>query len=86
MAADVGAIHGLALSSGTAALHLALDVHGVGPGDRVSCRSMTLIATANAVRYLGVEPTIVDASDASWNLDIELVVQELADAAAAGPW
>jgi len=84
MAAYVGAGHGVALSSGTAALHLALQVHGVGAGDRVLCPSMTFIATANAIRYLGAEPVFVDASDASWNLDIELVAQELADAAAAG--
>ena len=84
MATYVGVGHGVALSSGTAALHLALQVHGVGAGDRVLCPSMTFIATANAIRYLGAEPVFVDASDASWNLDIELVAQELADAAAAG--
>ena len=84
MATYVGVGHGVALSSGTAALHLALQVHGVGAGDRVLCPSMTFIATANAIRYLGAEPVFVDASDASWNLDIELVARELADAAAAG--
>jgi dTDP-4-amino-4,6-dideoxygalactose transaminase len=82
-AAHVGASHAVALSSGTAALHLALLLHGVGPGDRVLCPTMTFVATANAIRYVGAEPVFVDA-DASWNLDPGLVEAELARAAAAG--
>jgi dTDP-4-amino-4,6-dideoxygalactose transaminase len=84
LAAYVGAAHAVALSSGTAALHLALHVLGVGPGDRVLCPTMTFVATANAIRYVGAEPVFVDADAASWNLDPELVEAELRSAAAAG--
>jgi dTDP-4-amino-4,6-dideoxygalactose transaminase len=84
VAAYAGAGHAVALSSGTAALHLAMLVHGVQAGDRVLCPSMTFVATANAIRYLGAEPVFVDAEAASWNLDPELVAQELTDAAADG--
>jgi dTDP-4-amino-4,6-dideoxygalactose transaminase len=83
LAAYVGASHAVALSSGTAALHLALLLHGVGAGDRVLCPTMTFIATANAIRYVGAEPVFVDA-DASWNLDPALVDEELGRAASAG--
>ncbi len=84
LAAYVGASHGVALSSGTAALHLAMLVHGVQAGDRVLCPTMTFVATANAIRYLGAEPVFVDAEEASWNLDPELVAQELTTATAEG--
>lgn len=83
LAEFVGASHAVALSSGTAALHLALVLHGVVPGDRVLCPTMTFIATANAIRYVGADPVFVDA-DASWNLDPFLVEQELQRAEAAG--
>jgi dTDP-4-amino-4,6-dideoxygalactose transaminase len=84
LAAYTGREHGVALSSGTAALHLALLQAGVGPGDRVLCSTLTFVASANAIRYLGAEPVFVDATAASWNLDVELVRDELAAAAAAG--
>jgi dTDP-4-amino-4,6-dideoxygalactose transaminase len=84
LAAYVGVGHAVALSSGTAALHLALLLHGVGPGDRVLCPTMTFVATANAIRYVGAEPVFVDADPATWNLDPELVGRELRRAAAAG--
>jgi dTDP-4-amino-4,6-dideoxygalactose transaminase len=83
LAAYVGAGHAVALSSGTAALHLALLLHGVGPGDRVLCPTMTFVATANAIRYVGAEPVFVDC-DESWNLDPSLVEAELDRANAAG--
>jgi dTDP-4-amino-4,6-dideoxygalactose transaminase len=83
LAGYVGASHAVALSSGTAALHLALLLHGIGPGDRVLCPTMTFIATANAIRYVGAEPVFVDADD-SWNLDPTLVEAEVARANAAG--
>jgi dTDP-4-amino-4,6-dideoxygalactose transaminase len=83
LAAYVGASHAVALSSGTAALHLALLLHGVGPGDQVLCPTMTFVATANAIRYVGAEPVFVDC-DASWNLDPTIVEAELARAADAG--
>jgi dTDP-4-amino-4,6-dideoxygalactose transaminase len=84
VAARVGAGHAVALSSGTAALHLALLLAGVGPGDRVLCPSMTFVATANPIRYLGAEPVFVDSSATSWNVDAELVAGELDAAARRG--
>lgn len=59
----------VALSSGTAALHLGLRVLGVGPGDEVVCPTLTFVATANPVVYLGGRPIFVDSERASWNLD-----------------
>ena len=83
MAAAVGARHALALSSGTAALHLALIVAGVRAGDRVLVATLTFAATANAVTYVGAEPVFVDC-DASWTIDPALVEAELAAGRAAG--
>jgi dTDP-4-amino-4,6-dideoxygalactose transaminase len=57
-----------ALSSGTAALHLALVLLGVGAGDEVLVSSLTFAATANAVTYVGAKPTFIDSERASWNM------------------
>lgn len=86
IAAYVGASHAVALSSGTAALHLALIEAGVQRGDRVLCASMTFVATANPILHLAAEPVFVDAADADgdWNLDVDLVAEELDRAATAG--
>ena len=84
LAAYVGASHAVALSSGTAALHLALLQAGVGSGDRVLCSDLTFVATANAITYVGAEPVFVDAVEEDWNLDTSLVEEELAAAAADG--
>jgi pyridoxal phosphate-dependent aminotransferase EpsN len=59
----------VALSSGTAALHLALRLLGVGPGDDVICPTLTFVATANPIVYLGGNPVFVDSERVSWNLD-----------------
>ena len=83
LAAAVGAPHALALSSGTAALHLALIVAGVGAGDRVLVATLTFAATANAITYVGAEPVFVDC-DATWTIDPALVAVELAAGRAAG--
>ncbi|WP_327693131.1 DegT/DnrJ/EryC1/StrS family aminotransferase [Streptomyces sp. NBC_00459] len=64
----VGAEHGIAVSSCTTALHLALVVLGLGPGDEVVVPSLSFIATANAVRYVGAEPVFADVDPASGNL------------------
>ena len=80
----LGVGHAVALSSGTAALHLSLLVHGVQAGDRVLCPTMTFIASANAIRYVGAEPVFVDVEADSWNLDPALVDKELTAAAANG--
>jgi dTDP-4-amino-4,6-dideoxygalactose transaminase len=71
--------HGVALSSGTAALHLALLLNDVGPGDRVLVSSLTFSATANAIRYVGAEPVFVDSDTTTWNMDPALVEKALED-------
>jgi dTDP-4-amino-4,6-dideoxygalactose transaminase len=83
-AARVGVPHAVALSSGTAALHLALVLLGVGPGDEVLVPSFTFVATANAVVYQGAVPVFVDCSPDTWQLDPGLVADELDRRAAAG--
>ncbi len=60
--------HAAALSSGTAAIHLALVMLGVKSGDRVICSSYTFAASSNPILYQGAEPVFVDAEDASWNM------------------
>ncbi len=84
MAARLDVPHALALASGTAALHLALEVMGVGAGDEVWVSTLTFAATANAVHYVGATPVFVDSEPATWNLDPALLAQALDDAAAAG--
>ncbi len=79
-----GVEHAVALSSGTAALHLALIQAGVGPGDRVLCSTLTFVASANPILYQGAEPVFVDAAEGSWNLDPALVAEELEVAARRG--
>lgn len=69
--------HVCVTSSGTAALHLALVLLGVGHGDEVFVPTLTFVATANAVRYVGAEPVFVDAERGSWAIDPELVAEEL---------
>jgi len=69
--------HALALNSGTAALHLALQVLGVGPGDEVVCPSLTFAASANPICYLGAEPVFVDSEVRTWNMDPTLLEQAL---------
>ncbi len=64
----VGAEHGIAVSSCTTALHLSLVALGVGPGDEVVVPSLSFIATANAVRYVGAEPVFADVEAATGNL------------------
>ena len=76
-AACVDRRHAVALSSGTAALHLGLLTLGVGPGDEVMVPTLTFAATANAVAYTGAIPVFVDADPDSWNLDLDLVEAEL---------
>ncbi len=75
--------HCVALSSGTAALHLGLLVLGVGAGDVVVTSTMTFAATANSIVYTGAEPYFVD-SDESGNMDPDLLVEALDELAADG--
>ncbi len=79
----VGRPYAVALSSGTAALHLGLLLAGVRPGDVVLCSSMTFAATANAVVYTGARPFFVDA-DSSGNLNPDLLARAFDEAAANG--
>jgi perosamine synthetase len=72
-AAAVGAPHACAVSSGTAALHLALKAVGVGPGDEVLTVSHSFIATANAVVYCGATPVFVDIEPENCNMDPALL-------------
>ncbi|WP_068316204.1 DegT/DnrJ/EryC1/StrS family aminotransferase [Janibacter anophelis] len=74
IAERVGVDHALALSSGTAALHLALVHLGARPGTKVVLSSMTFAATANAVVYTGAEPVFVDARPDDGNVDVELML------------
>jgi len=66
--ARVGAPHGVALSSCTAALHLALVAYGIGAGDDVVVPSLSFIATANAARYVGATPVFADVDEGTQNL------------------
>ena len=77
-AESVGAAHAVALSSGTAAIHLALHILGVGTGDEVLTSTMTFAATAYAITYVGATPAFVDVSPETWNLDPDLLERELA--------
>lgn len=77
MAARAGVEHAVALSSGTAGLHLALKLLGAGPGDEVLVPTLTFVATANAVVYTGARPVFVDSDPGTWTIDPALVAEEL---------
>ncbi len=64
-----GAEHTVALSSGTAALHLAMILAGIGAGDEVLCQSLTFSASANPVTYVGATPVFIDSEYETWNMD-----------------
>lgn len=83
-AATVGSRAACALSSGTAALHLALQILGVGVGDEVLCSAFTFVASANPIVYLGGRPVFIDSEEASWNLDPQVLEDVLRRKAAAG--
>jgi len=72
-----GVKHTLAVSNGTTALHLAMAGLGIGPGDEVIVPSLTYIATANAVRYVGAEPVFVDVDPATWTIDPNKIEEAL---------
>ncbi|MCW8138081.1 MAG: aminotransferase class I/II-fold pyridoxal phosphate-dependent enzyme [Planctomycetota bacterium] len=84
LAARIGARHAAALSSGTAALQLALQLLGVGPGDEVITATLTFAATANAIVYLGASPVFVDVTRETWTLDPALLEAELEACARRG--
>ena len=69
----------VALSSGTAAVHLALIACGVGPGDEVLVQSFTFCASSHPIKYLGATPVFVDSEKDSWNMDPELLEEAIKD-------
>ncbi|MFF5173142.1 DegT/DnrJ/EryC1/StrS family aminotransferase [Micromonospora sp. NPDC000089] len=84
MALRAGTRGAVAVSSGTAGLHLALLAVGVVPGDAVIVPTLTFVATANAVRYTGARPVLVDCDPHTGNLDVALVAEALARLRARG--
>jgi len=77
-AASLGSgLHTVALSSGTAGLHLSLLIAGVRPGDAVAVSTFSFVASANAIRYCGAEPVFVDSDPETWNMDPECLKRAL---------
>lgn len=73
----LGGLGVCALSSGTAALHLALLALGIGPGDRVYCSDFTFSASCNVIKYCGAEPVFIDSDFDSWQMDPALLAEQL---------
>ena len=74
-----GEKHIVALSSGTAAIHLALIQLGIQPGDEIICQSFTFSASANPIKYLGANPVFVDSDKDTWNIDpflLEIAIED----------
>lgn len=84
LAKYTGVQHVAALSSGTAALHLALILAGVESGDEVICQSMTFSASANPIAYQGATPVFVDSETATWNMDSDLLEEAIKDRQSKG--
>jgi len=82
--AAVGVPYCVALSSGTAAIHLGLIALGVGPGDEVLCPSFTFVATASPVLYLGATPVFIDSEPDTWNLCPRRLREAIEDRIAKG--
>jgi pyridoxal phosphate-dependent aminotransferase EpsN len=80
----VGGLPCVALSSGTAAIHLGLKLLGVGKGDDVICPTLTFAATANPIIYEGATPVFIDSERVTWNIDPDLLGEVLAQRAKAG--
>ena len=72
-----GRDHAAVVTSGTAAIHLALMLCGVEAGDEVICQSFTFAATANPIRYQGATPVFIDSEPETWNMDPELLEQAI---------
>ncbi|MFC0216475.1 DegT/DnrJ/EryC1/StrS family aminotransferase [Paenibacillus chartarius] len=83
-AAYVGVKAAAAVSSGTAAIHLALRLMGVGAGDIVFCSSLTFVASANPIVYQGAVPVFIDSEPDTWNMSPQALERALADAKASG--
>ena len=83
-AARFGFRHAAAVSSGTAAIHLALRLLGIKPGDEVGCSTFTFAASANPIVYEGARPVFIDSDEVTWNIDPILLEGWLAARAQAG--
>ncbi len=83
-AAFLGARHAVACCNGTAALHIALQLAGVGDGDEVLVFTFTFVASVNPIRYLGGIPVFMDSEERTWNIDPELVTEEIKRRARTG--
>jgi pyridoxal phosphate-dependent aminotransferase EpsN len=77
MCERLGIASAVALSSGTAGLHLALLILGIQRGDEVWCSDLTFVATVNAITYCGARPVFIDSDRATWNMDPQLLAEEL---------
>lgn len=84
MASYVGVNDAVAVSSGTAAIHLALSLLNVGEGDKVFCSSLTFIASANPIVYQGAEPVFIDSETETWNMSPKALEKALVDAKKEG--
>jgi dTDP-4-amino-4,6-dideoxygalactose transaminase len=84
IAGYVGVAQAAALSSGTAALHLALRILGVDKGDSVFCSTLTFVASANPILYLGATPVFIDSEPETWNMSPRVLAEALAEAAVRG--
>ena len=83
-AAYTGIPHCLALASGTAAMHLALRELGVGPGYEVLASTLTHIGSVSPATFLGASVAFIDSDEQSWNMDLALLADELAECARRG--
>ncbi len=84
LAERVGVRHAAAVSSGTAAIHLALVLLGVGRGDKVFCSALTFAASANPIVYQGAEPVFIDSEPGSWNMSPSALENAFHDARSNG--
>ncbi len=84
MAWEVGVREAVALSSGTAAIHLGLQLLGVIPGDEVWCATLTFAASANPIVYLGARPVFLDSMQGGWGMDPGLLEEALEERARSG--
>lgn len=76
-----GSKHGVALTSGTGAIHIALRLLGVEPGDEVFASTLTFIGSVTPVTFLGATPVLIDCDRQSWNMDPRLLESEMAKCA-----
>jgi dTDP-4-amino-4,6-dideoxygalactose transaminase len=84
VASYVGIGHAAAVCSGTAALHLALHLVGTRPRDTIFCSSLTFVASANPILYMGAVPVFIDSDPQTWNMSYQALARALSDATRKG--